>query len=203
DPRVENRQAGAAEEGTGAREERLFVGEVDQRLQGGAVTVEARLDDRFAPLDAPPQMARVPGDLVRRVPLEIGDVELSPETILGAFGNRVEAQEPARLALAQLDTVGKRRRCAYGVGKPRARRAEELLEEPSLPRVPYDGARPADVGDGEQIECDEPPLGADDAREALDYLGVGDVLLLRSPRHRQVLGNQPHDERGVVGVQSM
>ena len=46
-------------------------------------------------------------------------------------------------------------------------------------------------------------LVADEAREAVDDLGVGDVLLLRGERELQVVAHQPGDEARVVARQAL
>ena len=101
DLRLEDRQAGAAEEAADAREQVLLVGQVDEHLQPGAVAREARLDDRRRAVDAPVQVPRVPGDLVGGVALEVERCRAARHSVaLGAVGHRVQAQQPARLASA-------------------------------------------------------------------------------------------------------
>src|SRR5690606_24222115 len=77
-----------------ASEERLPVLRVDHDLQAFAEGREARLDDRRIGIDAVVKVARLPGDLLRVVAQEIRGVELLPEAVLDAVGERVEAKEP-------------------------------------------------------------------------------------------------------------
>jgi hypothetical protein len=76
--RLEDRQSGVAEEAANAREQLLLVGYVDDDLQARAVPRQTRFRDRRRPVDAPVQVPRVPRDLVGRMALEIGRVEMAP-----------------------------------------------------------------------------------------------------------------------------
>ena len=80
-------------------------------------------------------------------------------------------------------------------------RAEQVLDQLALPRIPHLRARAADVGDRQQVQRDQPALGLHHVGEAADHRFVGEVLLLRDLRHRQVVLHQERDEVGVVSVQ--
>src|SRR5206468_9868355 len=138
-----------------------------QYLKARAVAREPRLDDRLGPLDTPIQMARVPRDLVGRMALEVRRVEVAPERALGVAGHRVQPQQALRLRLPRLDAVLNRLERAVA-GQLRARRVKQVLEQLGLPCVPNLWTGAANVGDGEQIERDQPALAADLARERRD-----------------------------------
>ena len=143
----------------------------------------------------------MPGDLLGGVTLEVRRCRdaarararrpRAPRT--GAAGAALRACRSRQAVLQRA------RRVLAGEHAPR--RVEQVLEQLRLPRVPDLRARAADVGDGQQVERDQAPLGADLARECRDDRGIGDVLLLRGRRHRQVLLDQPGDELGVLGGQ--
>ena len=120
DLRVEDRQARAAEEAADAGEQRLLVGQVDERLQAGAVARQAHLDDGGRAVDAPVEVPRMPGDLVGRVALKIERVELAPQPRFGVVGHRVKAQQPMRFALALCDAVVDRALARAGSSAARA-----------------------------------------------------------------------------------
>ena len=153
-------------------------------------------------VDAPVQMARVPRDLLGAVAHEIGRVEMPPQRALGVLGDRVEAQQAARLVLPLLQRILQRARGALA-GEHAPRRVEQVLEELRLPCVPHARARAADVGDGQDVERGQPALAADLRRERGDDVGIGDVLLLRGRRHREVLADEPADELGVLARQAV
>ena len=97
--------------------------------------------------------------------------------------------------------------CSSGVFEAAPQRAPhalvEVVEQRGLPRVPELRVRAADVRDREQVQVVEVRLVADRAREFLDHLGVGDVLLLRRDREDQVVAHEPGDEPRVVARQPL
>ena len=105
DLRLQDRQPSTTEESADAREQMLLVGKVDDDLQSRARAREPGLHDRLGALDAPVEMARVPGDFVGAVALEIDGVEHAPERLLGGIRYRVEAQQTPRLLLPLLEAV--------------------------------------------------------------------------------------------------
>ena len=85
-----------------------------------------------------------------------------------------------------------------GAAERAQREPVEVLKELSLPRVPDLGAGAAHVGDRQQVERGQAALAAHHGGEISDHVGVGQVLLLRDARHRQVLGDEPFDQRGIL-----
>ena len=79
----------------------------------------------------------------------------------------------------------------------------KVLQQLALPGVPDLGTGAPDVGDGEQVQRGEMLLVAGQAREGLDDVGVGEVLLLRHRRHGQVVFDQEHDELGLVAGETV
>ena len=75
-------EAGAVEVAADAREERFAVARVDHHLQAFAEGREARLHHRLLAVHAIVEVARVPGDLLRVVAQEVGDVEARPQPVL-------------------------------------------------------------------------------------------------------------------------
>ena len=56
-------------------------------------------------IDAEVEVARVPGDFIRGMPLEVDGVESLPQRILRAVGNSIEPQQPYRLRTPRIDAV--------------------------------------------------------------------------------------------------
>ena len=83
--------------------------------------------------------------------------------------------------------------------KKTLRQEKEILQELAFPGVPHLGTGAADVCDREQVERDQPPLGADDTGEAPHDLRIGQVLFLRHRRHGEVLLDEELDELRVFG----
>jgi len=131
------------------------------------------------------------------VTLEVGRVELAPQSPLRLLGDRVEPQQTLRLDLACFDAVGDR---ALGATarEDRPRRMEQVFQELRFPGVPHARARAANVGYRQEVERDEPAFRRDPTRKRGDDARVRDVLFLRRHRHRQMLGDEPGHQLDVL-----
>jgi hypothetical protein len=131
---------------------------------------------------------------------EEADVELIPQRAMRVVGHGLEAQQRERLLLARLQF---RMRVGLRAAEHRERDAVQVLEQLALPGVPHLRAGAADIGNGQQIERGQVAFVADDRGEALDHFRVARVLLLRDLAHRQVMLDQPYDQRRIVAADAV
>src|SRR5260221_11961123 len=121
---------------------------------------------------------------------------MAHQRILDGVGQPVEPQQALGFVLFALNVLV----CLdLPTLQKMLRRAEKVLQELAFPGVPHLGARAADVRDSEEIERDQPPFGANDAGEAPHDLRIGQVLLLRYRRHREMVLDEELDELHVFG----
>jgi hypothetical protein len=197
---LDNAVREAFEEAAHAREHQRLVGGVDQQLEPLADRGQTGLHDGFARIGAIEEVARMPRDVAGFVPQEVAVAETRPELLFRALRQRVGPQADAYALLAILHrSLDGRFRAPDGP----LRCAEEILEQLALPGIPHLWARPADVRDGEQIESDEASFGRDHVGESTDHGRIGQVLLLRSGGHLEVVFHQPRHQVGVLGGDAM
>src|SRR5439155_20328315 len=180
---VDDTEADRPEVAANACEQVALVGYVDHDLKPFARRRETRLDHRPVGALAVVQQPCVPGDLLSVVAQEIRNIEMAPQGILDSIRQPVEPQQVLGFVLLALNVLV---RLELSALQQLLRRAKEILEELALPGVPYFGTRAADVRDREQIERDQPPLGADDIGEAPHHLRIGQVLFLRHRGHGEM-----------------
>src|SRR5260221_3929746 len=198
--RVEDTEADRAEVAADSSEQVALIADIDHGLQSFDGGRQPRLDDRLLAARARVQYTSVPGDFLCVIAQEIGDVEIAPQGILHGVGQLVEQQQTLDLALLALNIlIGLQLSALQHV----RRRLEEVLEELALPGIPDFRAGAADVGDREQVQRDEAPLGADDVGEAPDNVGVEQVLLLRDRRHGEMVLDQEYDQVRIVVRQAV
>ena len=111
------------------------------------VASEPCLDDRLHVVNAEIEVARVPGNFIRRMSLKIDRVEPLPQRVFRAFGNRVQPQLANCFGASRVDAVVEAT-LAGASGDTRLGRVKQVLEQLRLPCVPHPRARAANVGDG-------------------------------------------------------
>ena len=79
----------------------------------------------------------------------------------------------------------------------------QVVQQFSLPRVPDLRTGAADVGDGEQIQRRQTPLGLHDLHETAYHLGIENVLLLGDGGHGEMVLHQKLHQLRVLRCKAM
>ena len=196
DFRVQDAQAAVVEIPAREGEQVLLVPRIQQHLDAFAGRRQARAHGRPLASHMHQQRAGVPRDVLRRVTQEVNDIQFAPQRFVRPLRKPVQPQDAQRLLLASLQLgigrAGLSAQCA-------PRQLEQRFDQARLPAVPYLGAGSANIGHGQQIQGDQAPVGAHQPGEPIDHCRIGQILLLRHLRHRQMMAHREHDQLLVFG----